>query len=445
MQNFLSKVASSDKALLAELDSGKRARQRAAVDPLLCSSCMSKEPKYKCPCCEVRSCSLTCVKQHKADRNCEGKRPRSSFLRVKEMNDNTLVQDFTFLQDTQAAVQGLSSRDPLVKGGNRSKHNKYASPKHKELLKQCSRRSPPIGLLLMPQGMQRHAANSTVYRRKLKHIAWRVDWVFVANARRTVTTMHFPEYVSWGEVLHDLLLEHPRYPSAAQTSRTVGVGPMGPAESVAGAGEISGGGLVQAVQAPRKPFRDTSKQRQRSAGILRHDLRKHAELIDELKLFMRCTNSPANKPRFYPVPISSTPQTFLAGKSVIEYPTILVALPEEAGGYALVECEIDVQSQGGRAGQQEEEKSDRSLDISSAAAGQNSAKESSSIEREVATPKNGDAARAVAPGGSSSSAGSQANTDAEPRPQTSVDERSGTTSSLSHNTVVTCSLSLDEF
>lgn len=40
-----------------------------AIDPKLCKVCLKNEHKYKCPRCEMRTCSLDCSKKHKADNN----------------------------------------------------------------------------------------------------------------------------------------------------------------------------------------------------------------------------------------------------------------------------------------------------------------------------------------------------------------------------------------
>ncbi len=38
------------------------------------------------------TCSLTCITRHKRDTSCEGRRPKSAFIPVNEMNDDTLMR-----------------------------------------------------------------------------------------------------------------------------------------------------------------------------------------------------------------------------------------------------------------------------------------------------------------------------------------------------------------
>ncbi|CAK0859135.1 unnamed protein product, partial [Prorocentrum cordatum] len=48
--------------------------------PALCEWCGEGAAKYRCPACELRTCSAACVRAHKEERECSGKRPRTSFV-----------------------------------------------------------------------------------------------------------------------------------------------------------------------------------------------------------------------------------------------------------------------------------------------------------------------------------------------------------------------------
>ena len=62
-----------------------------------CEICKEVLAIYRCPRCEIRTCSLKCVKKHKAERECNGKRDKTKYVAVKEMTDYTLINgEFNF-------------------------------------------------------------------------------------------------------------------------------------------------------------------------------------------------------------------------------------------------------------------------------------------------------------------------------------------------------------
>ena len=63
----------------------------------VCEVCKEQPSKYKCPGCQCRTCSLTCVRQHKESAGCSGKRNRLAFVPLKEFNDKHLLSG-RFLQ-----------------------------------------------------------------------------------------------------------------------------------------------------------------------------------------------------------------------------------------------------------------------------------------------------------------------------------------------------------
>lgn len=56
-----------------------------------CEECKSNPSKYKCPGCSMQSCSLPCVKAHKARTGCTGKRNQTQFVPISQFNDSILL------------------------------------------------------------------------------------------------------------------------------------------------------------------------------------------------------------------------------------------------------------------------------------------------------------------------------------------------------------------
>ena len=55
-----------------------------------CLICFENKPKYTCPKCAMRTCSLNCCILHKEKQNCDGIRNRLSFIPIK----NYSIQNF---------------------------------------------------------------------------------------------------------------------------------------------------------------------------------------------------------------------------------------------------------------------------------------------------------------------------------------------------------------
>ena len=115
----------------------------------MCGVCLGSAPKYTCPACGLRSCSLPCTKAHKAASGkapglepvlvhflqpselqacmhcscagCTGKRSRTGFVRLGKFGERELVSDFRFLEE--AALLGEAAgrkRRRLEAGGAQS-------------------------------------------------------------------------------------------------------------------------------------------------------------------------------------------------------------------------------------------------------------------------------------------------------------------------------------
>ena len=57
-----------------------------------CVVCYSLNLKYKCPECEMRTCSLDCVNNHKLKFECSGKKNFSSYKKLSELDDVTFLK-----------------------------------------------------------------------------------------------------------------------------------------------------------------------------------------------------------------------------------------------------------------------------------------------------------------------------------------------------------------
>jgi len=75
------------------------------VSTVKCEVCQEAFGKYRCPRCKLVSCSLSCVKQHKEEKNCNGVRDRAAFVPIKDFDDLQLLSDYRLLEDLRRVVE----------------------------------------------------------------------------------------------------------------------------------------------------------------------------------------------------------------------------------------------------------------------------------------------------------------------------------------------------
>lgn len=77
-------------------------------DPLLsslCPYCNAQPPKYRCPACSARTCSVACSKKHKVYSQCTGVRDPTAFVKRTQLaNPSNLSQDYNYLMSVERAI-----------------------------------------------------------------------------------------------------------------------------------------------------------------------------------------------------------------------------------------------------------------------------------------------------------------------------------------------------
>ena len=101
--------------------------------------------KYRCPGCGERSCSLACVKRHKAEKPCDGRRDPAAYFALGDGTDELLLRDYHFLEGALRAVDSAGRRAADVPA--------RLTKNRRELVQQAHRRG--VLLQLLPAGMQR--------------------------------------------------------------------------------------------------------------------------------------------------------------------------------------------------------------------------------------------------------------------------------------------------
>ncbi|PNH04040.1 Box C/D snoRNA protein 1 [Tetrabaena socialis] len=127
--------------------------------PPPCEQCGAAPARYRCPRCQLRTCSLACVRAHKegpgggegagggggegGGGGCSGQRDRAAFLPMKEFDDRALLSDYRLLEEVARAEDvARRCRPPGAKP--------QLPPHLASLVYQAQWRS--VRLLIMPPG-----------------------------------------------------------------------------------------------------------------------------------------------------------------------------------------------------------------------------------------------------------------------------------------------------
>lgn len=78
----------------------------------VCDVCSLEPPKYTCPGCSAKSCSLLCVRKHKSDTGCNGKRSKTDFIKISSMNDEIINLDDQLLAEVHEKTKRAAQLEP---------------------------------------------------------------------------------------------------------------------------------------------------------------------------------------------------------------------------------------------------------------------------------------------------------------------------------------------
>ncbi|KAI0008397.1 hypothetical protein F4779DRAFT_618614 [Xylariaceae sp. FL0662B] len=209
------------------------------ADPLLtslCTICHTQAPKYRCPRCGTRTCSLPCVKKHKNWSSCNGERDPTVFIpREKLKTDAGIDHDYNFLTKIERSVERAEKilreeKDilPQEDGTSNPPPNKKARlhkgrSRGRVTLEDSSRRwdrntiqrlqNLGINVSSVPYGMSRAKENKTSWNRRTRTINWQVEWLDLNTQPSVVGTQNTKP----SRILHKMLDETPLYVGLAES------------------------------------------------------------------------------------------------------------------------------------------------------------------------------------------------------------------------------------
>ncbi|OXV12159.1 hypothetical protein Egran_00080 [Elaphomyces granulatus] len=167
----------------------------------LCTICHVHVPKYRCPRCSTRTCSLPCSRRHKNWSQCSGIRDPAAYLRRNELaTPAAFDQDFNFITGIERWLE-RAERDAESRGITLD-HDYSCSLSGNNAGKKRKRPQEPVngkaGFLRAakdsgvtveraPWGMTRGKQNISRWHTRLKCLSWNVEWIF-EDGKKTLKT-----------------------------------------------------------------------------------------------------------------------------------------------------------------------------------------------------------------------------------------------------------------
>ncbi|XP_072129373.1 box C/D snoRNA protein 1 [Mobula birostris] len=237
-----------------------------------CETCGAAEAKYKCPRCMTFSCSLLCVKKHKAESGCSGVRDKTAFRSITDFTEMQLLSDYRFLEDV-GRLADSTHRDTFV--------NRPTSTRALNFMKNRARKCG-VNLRLLPIGFTKRRENSTFYHKKDQMFYWHVKLVFPQSC-----ATYTEKRVADNKTLEELLSKF-----------------IDPLES------------------------DPVIRQKLKVYVLAS--------LDQVRVFLKVEGRKNNSVRYHRLKSSQTLAENLRQKTVIEYPTLYVVLKANSSDYLLL-------------------------------------------------------------------------------------------------------------
>ena len=145
-----------------------------AGSSILCIICHTQPPRYTCPRCYAKTCSVSCSHAHKVAMACSGIRDRTGYVPMNSYGWGAMMDDYVFLEDVGRVVEShgaLIAKEGLNRAVNGSlgsggaeevpHRQSRASGKSKREVLQMQLGFKTIRMDLLPEGMQRQRSNKS--------------------------------------------------------------------------------------------------------------------------------------------------------------------------------------------------------------------------------------------------------------------------------------------
>ncbi|KAI9504537.1 hypothetical protein BX070DRAFT_222347 [Coemansia spiralis] len=313
-----------------------------------CEICEESLAKYRCPGCLARTCSLQCSKRHKSNTGCSGKRDRTEFVKKAKYNENTLISDYSFLQDLQRDhINTLRENEELgIKVGvtktnttgrdtaSDSKSGVGTAPSRvqKNIISRA-KNNRQVLIRYMSPGIMRHQQNKTIWASSKSRLVWTIEIAVPeidVEPRKWVET-GFHDVCKLGDLWSRLI--------GYDADTTKLANPDGSEQNTRKRAKNDSIRIqLPSDDGSEHPFRSAIHKNMLDAIKDKYG----CVALTQLAWLIRVQDKPANKPTFCTFDPLQPLYTQLRYQTVIEFPTIYVfsGIPSTWDGY-----EVKIQSQ----------------------------------------------------------------------------------------------------
>jgi hypothetical protein len=141
----------------------------------LCPICFVSPPKYCCPRCSMRTCSLKCSQDHKVRASCSGVRDPAKYIAKRDMKSSTVDMDFNFLQSIhKSRAEARDQLNKLERGDLGSSRRKLDLGKRKTAFSKANERG--FNVRSLPKHFEKFNLNKTTW--DSKYLSWCMELMF---------------------------------------------------------------------------------------------------------------------------------------------------------------------------------------------------------------------------------------------------------------------------
>ncbi|KAJ5893677.1 Zinc finger HIT-type [Penicillium taxi] len=317
------------------------------LDPLLselCSICHLNPPKYRCPRCFIRTCSLPCTRRHKLWSECSGVRDPAAFVRRNDLaTESAFDRDFNFITGIERSLE-RAGRDAENRGIDIERARNIEPdeisevPETRVLGAGSKRKRPGQGLMKgeasfsraleagavrvfkAPNGMTRNIQNKSRWNSKQKCIIWTVEWI-TTDGQKSIGSCW--EKLSIADNYDRVPLPQPpkkTLPNSEQTTDKSEESESASTESVSIQNPTT-----TTIEAPADDVKETTEADTKENKPLELPITPHRGLY----FYLHRPRTTTKEPVLIPLPPSATIGSALRERTVLEFPTIYALDPTE--------------------------------------------------------------------------------------------------------------------
>ena len=150
-------------------------QEKPNFQKILCEICKKEEYKYNCPKCKLKTCSVTCVKNHKKKYGCDGEKDKFKKLsKQSEYTEQVFHRDINFLN---TAINDINMSNKKVY--NLTEETDTSQNRTFKTFKRILKKFRDINYFKSPLIMECNKVNKSYSDTNLKKIFWTVKFNFL--------------------------------------------------------------------------------------------------------------------------------------------------------------------------------------------------------------------------------------------------------------------------